>query len=73
MKKIASLLIGVLLIALTGRGAQTQPAPESNLLDYNLGEDTLTDSNGREIAYEMQGLLGIPVKKAARWVQSGTL
>ncbi|GEM_PF-6285619 len=73
MKKSASLLIGVLLIALIGCGAQTQPAPESNLLDYNLGEGTLTDSNGREIAYEMQGLLGIPVKKAARWVQSGTL
>lgn len=63
MKRKIYLLIGVLLIILTGCGTKKQTSLEGNLLDYDLGKGTLMDSNGREISYEIQGVLGIPEGK----------
>ncbi|MDD3346676.1 alpha/beta hydrolase family protein, partial [Oscillibacter sp.] len=63
MKKIWTLLLGAALIALTGCASQTPPAPEGNLLNFDLGQDVLTDFSGREIPYEVQGVLGIPEGK----------
>ena len=62
------LLTGLLLIVMTGCGTQKQPTLDGRLLNYDLGESTLTDSNGREVPYQMQGVLGIPEEKTARWL-----
>lgn len=57
------LLTGLLLIVMTGCGTQKQPTLDGRLLNYDLGESTLTDSSGREVPYQMQGVLGIPEEK----------
>lgn len=63
MKRISIVLIAALLLALAGCGAQKPAALRGNLLEYDLGESTLLDGNGREVTYEVQGVLGIPKEK----------
>lgn len=56
-------MIGILLITLTGCSTRKQPVLEGKLLNYDLGESTLTEFGGRKVPYEIQGVLGIPEGK----------